>query len=326
MSPYVKRLFLVSKLWHNAWRKGEPLPPEQNQILLEPKNGFNHLRKDLEYDYDYVFMDILGWEQVKEICQPKIERKIITKGLQRRVYLETFPCCLIIYFCADDGSVDDNSEMKVTWSKVKPLSELLDEFEATELMLNNQKPAKRIWRQEDTITYINKGWYLLEQDSVRQNTGSFLTSPTQPIKLLIESQTRSCKWCRNYRNKSFNYNSLTINELVDAKDVQNKWYKAMIRKHNKSKGTMVHFCGWSAKYDEWISLTDAKDRIAPYGVYTKHLKNNNCDSSVIDLNSPVNNQTTMGGNKKRSCATYLLKDSQKNVKKKPVERGVVGFV
>ena len=61
--------------------------------------------------------------------------------------------------------------------------------------------------------------------------------------------------------------NLKVGSIIDCQDRLSKWFESEIVQFNYDKKEMlIHYCEWSSKWDEWISLDD--DRIAPWRTHT----------------------------------------------------------
>jgi hypothetical protein len=62
-----------------------------------------------------------------------------------------------------------------------------------------------------------------------------------------------------------------LGTVVDARDVDDAWCLGVVVGEARDAGVLrrflrVHYCGWDATTDDWISVADS--RIAPAGLHT----------------------------------------------------------
>ncbi|CAH0516135.1 unnamed protein product [Peronospora belbahrii] len=81
--------------------------------------------------------------------------------------------------------------------------------------------------------------------------------------------------------------TLKKNQLIDALDTDHKWYESRIIDLN-SNMVLVHFRGWTAKWDEWIQRTST--RIAPLHTKVPNWRNFQINDEIL-VGEPVKSKS-----------------------------------
>ena len=83
---------------------------------------------------------------------------------------------------------------------------------------------------------------------------------------------------------------LQVGSEIDAVDSQKRWYESVIL-HSQENWILVHYKGWSHKFDEWINMDTESKRIAPVGTHARGEKISLDDWSIYSKHS-LRNETT----------------------------------
>lgn len=83
---------------------------------------------------------------------------------------------------------------------------------------------------------------------------------------------------------------LQVGSEIDAVDSQKRWFDSVIL-HSQENWILVHYKGWSHKFDEWINMDTESKRIAPVGTHARGEKISLDDWSIYSKHS-LRNETT----------------------------------
>jgi hypothetical protein len=83
---------------------------------------------------------------------------------------------------------------------------------------------------------------------------------------------------------------LQVGSEIDAVDSQKRWFESVIL-HSQENWILVHYKGWSHKFDEWINMDTESKRIAPVGTHARGEKSSLYDWSIYSKHS-LRNETT----------------------------------
>ena len=92
-------------------------------------------------------------------------------------------------------------------------------------------------------------------------------------KLITQNKGFYWPTSKNIINK-FDYTTLNVGQIIDVQDRHLKWYESVIRKvfrddnNDNIRSIIVHYCGWSDKYDELIYYNDLRQRINARNIHT----------------------------------------------------------
>ena len=114
--------------------------------------------------------------------------------------------------------------------------------------------------EEDLKDEDPKKWIEIPYDWLKNlKLSDFAGLKSEQILIAIERRKEDGSWPRA---KGHDWrDTLSVGDIVDAKDKESVWYEAMIRyvypkESNKYGKCAVHYIGWDAKWDEILDIKD----------------------------------------------------------------------
>lgn len=83
---------------------------------------------------------------------------------------------------------------------------------------------------------------------------------------------------------------LQVGSEIDTVDSQKRWYESVIL-HSQENWILVHYKGWTHKFDEWINMDTESKRIAPVGTHARG-ERISLDDWIIYSEHSLRNETT----------------------------------
>jgi len=303
---------------------GDKPPQMDNSELALMRDGkeYGELKPDLVDRQDYELIHESVWKILHARyggSGPVFKRVVITKGLRQTEVVELYPQYLRVYV-ADPESGEAKTSKVVSFSREQAFEDVLRDFQE-----DKKSPRDgRVWvkrvKESDKMSddepsgpggvaapspvaapkAEEKVWTLVPQDQQEVKFENLQLASLEEV--LLDYKTAEGVWSKRDGSKK-NWQEFEVNDQIDAKDSQGKWYQGTIREVKPEK-LFVHFDGWESKYDEWIPKVG--DRLAPKNTHTQ-------GAYVRKSRDPYDSYTS-------SYSLYSAND-----KGKPPEKGAVGL-
>jgi len=293
---------VVSNKFYQIWKE-----TKSEDALQKVGNGDiegeiqGTLKPGIVYDSDYHIFTNSKWDLIASFCKPAFRRKIIKKGVKGRCFCELYPIPIKCFFTDEKGNLMPEKFEFHYVSKTESLQNFVEKLqisipaESRAIEVEAGKPLHmRLWKPTSSAD-LGGEWTLLDDDELAEKMDKHL--PSQLVRLMLEIQNGDGTWKRMIPVRE--WGDFHVNDRIDAKDSEGKWYESVIRDVKEQK-IFVHFCGLPTKWDEWIERSS--DRLAKKGTHS--------DGPYKPKNSALSN---------------FYSQNRRNERDSPLTRGVVGL-
>jgi hypothetical protein len=154
-----------------------------------------------------------------------------------------------------------NSLPEVAESPLDDLDDFENELAFMEAIIHD---TDRLQRQNRRLTFQERAQPLVVNISYdKKKAGEMLRQNIEQVETLLERRTKPS----SLPTQAFLLDNpkYKLGQWVDVKDTMGQWLEAQVTKLSVDK-VRVHFNGWGARWDEWISVSSP--RIAQFRTYT----------------------------------------------------------
>eukprot|EP01084_Bolivina_argentea_P312807 541590_1 len=264
-------------------------------------HGLMSIKQKINMHDDYILIhkDVWNYLYLWYGGGPVFKRKtyLIEAGVGIRnfhLFVSLYPKWMNISYCDDNtGKIDLNKfEIKEFPSKfsLRAVAKLMED--ELDIEKHWQSQCIRVWlkfRHIKHIYTVNKNVKVTMNDLKDENPDRFVEVPDDYLhsitlnelelndneSIVIEKKQDNNGWPRadhyNY-TENWKYN-VKIGDIIDVKDLHDKWYEAVIRyiypkTHENKNKIIIHYIGWRITWDEMVDIND-EEHIAKRHIHTK---------------------------------------------------------
>jgi ubiquitin C-terminal hydrolase len=212
----------------------------------------------------------------------RISRRVETVGLRQMTLIDAYPVFMDLCWAKADGSVDEKKgSTKYMASSKASLKKFVSDF-----LTERDGDEIRLWYKGGAVSAEGKsgdGEDSKEGQGGQGDGGDWLLIPDEVLLKRLENLSfpgwtavmADCKLSSGQWSKSggtvktakdFAARDFEVNDELDARDKDGKWYESIIRMVRDDE-VQVHFNGWANNYDEWFDRHSKK--LAAKNTHTK---------------------------------------------------------